>query len=92
MPENGLIRKSWRAISKPPSIEAPMKIKAAMKCQKTSLSSTRSSWRGSSFSKVVSSLCSRSANEKKKSLDPTARQARAPSPRLVQAAGSVSRW
>ena len=36
-----------------------MKISAATKYQKTSLSSTRSPWRGSSFSKVDSSLCSR---------------------------------
>src|SRR3954470_18125952 len=50
MPLNGLRRRSWRAIRSPPSIEAPMKISAAMKYQKTSFSSTRSSWRGNSFS------------------------------------------
>ena len=33
IPEKGLILSSWRAIKRPPAIEAAMKMSAAMKCQ-----------------------------------------------------------
>ena len=56
IPLKGFIRVNWIAIKMPPSMEANMNVRAATKYQKTSRSSTSSSWRGSSRSKVFPSL------------------------------------